>query len=58
MINAELALTTLAAMLSPTTLSFSLLALLLGDKPRRKKERHSNGATPRLYRERPRERPV
>src|SRR5437667_10975769 len=35
MINAELALTTLAAMLSPTTLSFSLLALLLGDKPRR-----------------------
>lgn len=35
MINAELALTTLAAMLSPTTLSFSVLALLLGDKPRR-----------------------
>jgi uncharacterized membrane protein YeaQ/YmgE (transglycosylase-associated protein family) len=34
-INAELALTTLAAMLSPTTLSFSVLALLLGDKPRR-----------------------
>ena len=34
MINAELALTTLAAMLSPTTLSFSVLALLLGDKPR------------------------
>ena len=35
MINAELALTTLAAMLSPTTLSFSVLALLLGEKPRR-----------------------
>lgn len=35
MINAELALTALAAMLSPTTLSFSVLALLLGDKPRR-----------------------
>jgi uncharacterized membrane protein YeaQ/YmgE (transglycosylase-associated protein family) len=34
-INAELALTTLAAMLSPTTLSFSVLALLLGEKPRR-----------------------
>jgi uncharacterized membrane protein YeaQ/YmgE (transglycosylase-associated protein family) len=34
-INAELALTALAAMLSPTTLSFSVLALLLGDKPRR-----------------------
>ncbi len=35
MINAELALTALAAMLSPTTLSFSILALVLGDKPRR-----------------------
>ncbi|HMF04073.1 MAG TPA: GAP family protein [Acidimicrobiia bacterium] len=35
MINTELALTTLAAMLSPTTLSFSVLALLLGEKPRR-----------------------
>jgi uncharacterized membrane protein len=34
-INAELALTALAAMLSPTTLSFSILALVLGDKPRR-----------------------
>jgi Sap-like sulfolipid-1-addressing protein len=34
-INAELAITALAAMLSPTTLSFSVLALLLGDKPRR-----------------------
>jgi len=34
-INTELALTTLAAMLSPTTLSFSVLALLLGEKPRR-----------------------
>jgi cytochrome bd-type quinol oxidase subunit 2 len=34
-INAELALTTLAAMLSPTTLSFSVLALLLGERPRR-----------------------
>jgi Sap, sulfolipid-1-addressing protein len=34
-INAELALTTLAAMLSPTTLAFSVLALLLGEKPRR-----------------------
>ena len=33
MINAELALTTLAAMLSPTTLSFSVLALLLGESP-------------------------
>jgi len=35
MINTELALTALAAMLSPTTLSFSVLALLLGEKPRR-----------------------
>ena len=35
MINAELALTALAAMLSPTTLSFSVLALVLGDRPRR-----------------------
>jgi len=34
-VNAELALTALAAMLSPTTLSFSVLALLLGEKPRR-----------------------
>jgi len=34
-INAELALTALAAMLSPTTLSFSVLALVLGDRPRR-----------------------
>jgi Sap, sulfolipid-1-addressing protein len=31
----ELLLTALAAMLSPTTLSFSVLALVLGDKPRR-----------------------
>src|SRR3974377_2009698 len=31
----ELALTALAAMLSPTTLSFSVLALVLGDRPRR-----------------------
>ena len=35
MINTELALTALAAMLSPTTLSFSVLALVLGDRPRR-----------------------
>lgn len=35
MINAELALTSLAAMLSPTTLSFSVLALVLGERPRR-----------------------
>lgn len=34
-IDAELALTSLAAMLSPTTLSFSVLALVLGDRPRR-----------------------
>ena len=31
----ELALTALAAMLSPTTLSFSVLALVLGDRPKR-----------------------
>ena len=31
----ELALVTLAAMLSPTTLSFSLLALVLSDRPLR-----------------------
>ena len=34
-INAELALTTVAAMLSPTTLSFSVLALVLGERPLR-----------------------
>jgi len=34
-IDAELALVALAAMLSPTTLSFSVLALVLGDRPRR-----------------------
>jgi hypothetical protein len=34
-INTELALTALAAMLSPTTLSFSVLALVLGERPRR-----------------------
>jgi Sap-like sulfolipid-1-addressing protein len=34
-INAELALITLAAMLSPTTLTFSVLALVLGDRPLR-----------------------
>lgn len=34
-INAELALTAVAAMLSPTTLSFSVLALVLGDRPLR-----------------------
>jgi Sap, sulfolipid-1-addressing protein len=34
-IDAELALTTLAAMLSPTTLSFSVLALVVGDRPLR-----------------------
>jgi hypothetical protein len=34
-IDAELALITLAAMLSPTTLSFSVLALVLGDRPLR-----------------------
>lgn len=32
-IDSELALTTLAAMLSPTTLTFSVLALVLGDRP-------------------------
>jgi hypothetical protein len=34
-INAELALTAVAAMLSPTTLSFSVLALVLGERPLR-----------------------
>lgn len=34
-IDAELALTALAAMLSPTTLSFSVLALVLSDRPLR-----------------------
>jgi hypothetical protein len=34
-IGAELALTALAAMMSPTTLTFSVLALVLGDRPRR-----------------------
>jgi Sap-like sulfolipid-1-addressing protein len=34
-IDAELALIALAAMLSPTTLSFSILALVLGDRPLR-----------------------
>jgi hypothetical protein len=34
-IEAELALIALAAMLSPTTLTFSVLALVLGDRPRR-----------------------
>ena len=34
-IDAELALTAIAAMLSPTTLSFSVLALVLGDRPLR-----------------------
>jgi hypothetical protein len=34
-IDAELALVAVAAMLSPTTLSFSVLALVLGDRPRR-----------------------
>jgi Sap, sulfolipid-1-addressing protein len=33
--DAELLLTALAAMLSPTTLSFSVLALVLGDRPLR-----------------------
>jgi hypothetical protein len=32
-IDAELALTAVAAMLSPTTLSFSVLALVVGDRP-------------------------
>ncbi len=35
MINTEIILTALAAMLSPTTLSFSVLALVLSDRPRR-----------------------
>jgi hypothetical protein len=34
-INAELALTALAAMLSPTTLTFSVLVLVLGERPLR-----------------------
>jgi Sap, sulfolipid-1-addressing protein len=34
-IDAELALTALAAMLSPTTLTFSVLVLVLGDRPLR-----------------------
>ena len=34
-IDAELVLVALAAMLSPTTLSFCVLALVLGDRPRR-----------------------
>ena len=34
-IHAELVLVTLAAMLSPTTLSFSVFALVLGDRPLR-----------------------
>ena len=34
-IDAELALTAIAAMLSPTTLSFSVLALVLGERPLR-----------------------
>ena len=34
-ISAELALTALAAMLSPTTLSFSLLVIVLGERPLR-----------------------
>ena len=34
-IDTELALTAVAAMLSPTTLSFSVLALVLGDRPLR-----------------------
>jgi hypothetical protein len=34
-IDAELALTALAAMLSPTTLTFSVLVLVLSDRPRR-----------------------
>jgi hypothetical protein len=34
-IHLELALTTLAAMLSPTTLTFSVLALVVGDRPLR-----------------------
>jgi Sap-like sulfolipid-1-addressing protein len=34
-IDVELALTPVAAMLSPTTLSFSVLTLVLGDRPLR-----------------------
>jgi hypothetical protein len=34
-IDSELALIALAAMLSPTTLSFCVLALVLGDRPLR-----------------------
>ena len=34
-IDAELVLVSLAAMLSPTTLSFSVLALVLGERPKR-----------------------
>src|SRR3954449_1213660 len=34
-IDTELALTALAAMLSPTTLTFSVLVLVLSDRPRR-----------------------
>ena len=34
-IDAELALIAIAAMLSPTTLSFSVLALVVGDRPLR-----------------------
>jgi hypothetical protein len=34
-IDAELVLVALAAMLSPTTLSFSVLALVMGERPRR-----------------------
>ena len=34
-VYSELALTSLAAMLSPTTLSFSVLALVMGDRPLR-----------------------
>ena len=34
-IDAELALTALAAMLSPTTLTFSVLVLVLGERPLR-----------------------
>jgi hypothetical protein len=36
-IDAELALTGVAAMLSPTTLSFSVLALVLGERPLRRR---------------------
>ncbi|HZC69943.1 MAG TPA: GAP family protein [Jatrophihabitans sp.] len=34
-VDAEFVLVTLAAMMSPTTLTFSVLALVLGDRPRR-----------------------